>query len=115
MRPSARQNRKGVLGPQHAAGVKRDQHHGPHLQAARQRVRDREALQRERGPEPADADREILRQRERAGRRRRRADEEHDAQRPGQRSEVGRSDHGRRRLMRQLGRPGRGIKIDATA
>ena len=57
----ARKNGKGVFGAQHAAGVERNQHERPHLEAARQRVRDREALQRQRRAEPSDADGEILR------------------------------------------------------
>ena len=66
-----REDGKRVFGPQHAAGVQRDQHHEPQLEAARQGVGDGKALQGERCAEPADADREILRRRRRAGRRRR--------------------------------------------
>src|SRR3984957_2886412 len=43
----AGKNRKGVLGSQNAASVERNQHEGPHLETARQRVRDSEALQRQ--------------------------------------------------------------------
>src|ERR1700735_1169186 len=81
----ARKNGKGVFGSQNAAGVERDQHEGPHLETARQRVRDREALQRQRRAEPSDADGEILRGRRGQGVCACETSEECDAHRPGKR------------------------------
>ncbi len=109
----ARQNRKGVLGPEHAAGVERDEHQGPHLQAARQRMRDCQALQRQGGSEPAGDDGEILCGRSGQGVGPAKAEEEHDSHRPGQR-ERGRHVGPRpSKVARQLGRAGRAVKVDA--
>src|ERR1700678_1302138 len=80
-----RKNGKGVFGPQNAAGIERNQHEGPHLETARQRVRDREALQRQRCSEPTDADGEILRRRNRQGVSACETSKECDAYLPGKR------------------------------
>ena len=94
----AGKNRKGVFGPQHAAGVERNQHKRAHLETARQRVGDRKALQRQRASKPSDADGEILRRRSGQGVRGSEAGKERDPHRPGKRKRVGTSGHGLGRL-----------------
>src|SRR5580658_2992652 len=108
-----RENGKRVFGSQNAAGVKRDKHQPPHLETARQRMRDRQPLQRESAAEPHGADREILGGRTGSRIGRGEAREERNAERPRngeRRRQVG---PGPREVVRQLGRTGRGVEIDA--
>src|ERR1700722_5951714 len=109
----AGKNGKGVFGSQNAAGVERNQHEGPHLEPTRQRVRDREALQRQRRAEPADADGEILRGRHGQGVSASETSEECDAHRPGKRKRDRYVGPWPRKIARQLGRTSRGVEIDA--
>ena len=113
MTPRRGKNRKRVFGPQDAAGVERDQHERPHLEAPRQRVRDRKPLQRQRRPEPAGDDREILRGGSGQGVGAAKADEEQDPERPGQRKRRRQVGPGPRKIVRELGRAGRGVEVDA--
>src|ERR1700733_14447457 len=108
-----RKNGKGVLGPQNAAGIERNQHEGSHLETARQRVRDREALQRQRGSEPSDADGEILRGRSGQGVSGSEAGEERAPHRPGKRKRRRHVWPWPGKIARQLRGASRAIEIDA--
>src|SRR5277367_1003792 len=108
-----RENGKGVFGSQNTAGVERNQHEGPHLETARQRVRDREALQRQRRAEPADADGEILRGRRGQDVGACETSEECDANRPGKRKRRWYVGPWPRKIVGQLGGAGCGVEIDA--
>jgi len=109
----ASKDRKGVFGAQNAAGVERNQHQRPHLETARQRVRDREALQRQRSSQASDANGEILRGRNGQGVCAGDAGKQRNAQWP--RKRKGRRQVRPRpwKIVRQLGRTGRGVEIDA--
>ena len=109
----ARKDGKGVFGSQNAAGVERNQHEGPHLETARQRVRDREALQRQRRSQAPGADGEILRGRSGQGVSACDTSEECDAHWPGKRERGRNVRPWPRKIARQLGGTSRGIEVDA--
>src|SRR6478752_5806230 len=107
------ENRKRVFRPENAAGVERDQHEGPHLEAARQRVCDREPLQRQRCAKASDTDGEILRRRSGQGVEAGEANEEGSADRPGKRERRRHVGPWPRKVAGELRRASRCIKVDA--
>src|SRR6202046_2294089 len=109
----ARKNGKGVFGSQNAAGVERDQHERPHLETARQRVRDCEALQRQRRAEPADADGEILRGRRGQGVGACETSQNRAPHRPRKRKRGWYVGQWPRKVARQLGGTSRGVQVHA--
>ena len=113
MKAERGENRKRVFGPQDAAGVKRDEHQRPHLETARQRMRDRQSLQHESAAEPPGAGREILGggTRQRVGERE--TGKERNAERPGQGKRLRQIGPRPRKIVRQLGRASGGVEIDA--
>src|SRR5271163_4784056 len=108
-----RDNGKRVFGSQNAAGVERDKHQPPHLETTRQRMRDRQPLQRQSAAEPPGADREILGGRTGQRIEGRETGEECDAQRPGQGKRCRQIRPGPGKIARQLGRTSGGVEIDA--